>query len=133
MTPTGAKANIVQLAFGIAQRHGPADQNSPTGDFEVKLRIGVHNNGNVPMTLSRITVRTVNPEGGAYSLYPRSYYFKKTVAPGTDAVVDFWARGYCWGRGPRDSEPVTIAGTAYFETPNGYYDLPFQRELSQYR
>lgn len=132
-TPAGPKANVPEPVFNVDQLVGPADQNYPDGDFEVKLRLGIRNNASVPLTLQRVTVRTANPAGGAYTLYPKAYYFKKTINPNAEMTVDFWARGFCYGRSSREAEPVTITGTAYFTTPSGSYDLPFMRELSQYR
>lgn len=131
--PAGPKAKIPEPVFNVDQLVGPADQNYPEGDFEVKLRLGIRNNSSVPMTLERVTVRTANPAGGAYTLYPKAYYFKKTVNPNAEMTVDFWARGVCYGRSSREAEPVTVTGVAYFSTPQGSYDLPYMRELSQYR
>ena len=37
-----------------------------------------------------------------------------------------------WGRGMRDTEPVTVRGVAYFQTPTGTTQKVFIRELSQF-
>src|SRR5213080_3217805 len=72
----GPKANLPQPEFGIEQLRGPADVAFPVGPFEVQYRFEIANRADVALTLKRITIITVNPEGGAYSLTaPHDYYF----------------------------------------------------------
>ena len=77
---------------------------------------------------------TVNPEGGAYTLDAshRAYYFRKTINAHEKASIDFWAKAYGYGRSTRENEPVTVRGTLYFQTPNGYYNQVFVKEIGQY-
>lgn len=117
--------------MSIEQLHGPAQENYPEGNIEIEYEIGIGNRSDIPMTLKRIAIRSVNPAGGAYSLVPRSYYFNKTIPPHGEDTVQFWAKGYFFGRGPRETEPVTVQGTAYFDTPSGYYDKVFVADITQ--
>jgi len=129
------KARIPQPDFEIRQLVGPAELNYEVGAIEVKYRLEIGDRADVPITLSRIEIVTVNPEGGAYTLDPshRAYYFHKTINPQEHVAVDFWAKAYGYGRSSRDNEPVTVRGTLYFETPNGYYNQVFVKEIGQYR
>ena len=128
------KAEIPAPDFEIRQLVGPPELNYETGAIEVKFRLDIGNRGGIPMTLRRIEIRTVNPEGGAYTLDPshRAYYFNKTINAQEKASIDFWAKAYGYGRGSRENEPVTVRGTLYFETPNGYYNQVFVKEIGQY-
>ncbi len=128
------KASIPAPEFEIRQLIGPAQLNYEEGNIEVKFRLDIGNHADVPITLSRIEIVTVNPEGGAYSLDSnrRAYYFHKVIAPQQTGFAEFWARAYSYGRSTRENEPVTVRGTLYFETPNGYYDLVFVKEIGQY-
>jgi len=128
------KANIPPPDFEILQLVGPAQLNYEEGPFEVKYRLEIGDRADVPMTLSRLEIMTVNPEGGAYTLDSshRAYYFNKTVNPHEQTAVDFWAKAYGYGRNPRDNEPVTVKGTLYFKTPTGYYNQVFVKEIGQY-
>ncbi len=129
---SGPKAKIPQPQIAIEQENGPADQGFPYGSFEVQFRFEIANPADVPLTLKRITVQTVNPAGGAYTLRPPfDYYFNRTIPPKSAEAVEFWARAYGYGRSMRDSEPVTIKGVAYFQTPEGYINQVFIRELGQ--
>jgi hypothetical protein len=128
------KAEIPQPDFEIRQLVGPAELNYETGAIEVKYRLEIGNRADVPITLSRIEIVTVNPEGGAYTLDRghRAYYFHKLINAHQQAAIDFWAKAYGYGRGSRENEPVTVRGTLYFETPNGYYNQVFVKEIGQY-
>jgi hypothetical protein len=128
------KAEIPAPEFEIRQLVGPAELNYEEGAIEVKFRLDIGNRAGIPMTLRRIEIRTVNPEGGAYTLDPshRAYYFNKTINPQEKATVDFWAKAYAYGRSTRENEPVSVRGTLYFQTPNGYYDHVFVTEIGQY-
>ncbi|HEV7486688.1 MAG TPA: hypothetical protein VGQ65_13505 [Thermoanaerobaculia bacterium] len=128
------KAEIPPPDFEIRQLVGPAELNYEPGAIEVKFRLDIGNRATIPMTLRRIEIRTVNPDGGAYTLDPthRAYYFNKTINPQEHAAVDFWAKANAYGRSTRENEPVTVRGTLYFQTPNGYYDQVFVKEIGQY-
>lgn len=128
------KAEIPQPDFEIRQLVGPPELNYEEGAIEVKYRLDIGNRADVPITLSRLEIVTVNPEGGAYTLDSRhrAYYFHKTIKPHEQMPIDFWAKAYGYGRGTRENEPVTVRGTLYFETPDGYYNQVFVKEIGQY-
>jgi len=81
------KANVPDPDFEIRQIVGPAEQNYEEGPIEVKFRLDIGNRADVPITLARVEIITVNPPGGAYSLDTshRSYYFRKTIEPPTSS------------------------------------------------
>jgi hypothetical protein len=133
-TPSnGPKANVPRPEFAIEQMFGPAEAGFPTGPFEVQYRLEIANRADESLTLRRITINTVNPEGGAYSLTsPHDYYFNKQIAPKSTDAIDFWVKAYGYGRSMRDTEPVTIRGVAYFQAASGgYLNQVFIRELRQ--
>ena len=129
------KANVPDPDFEIRQIVGPAEQNYEEGPIEVKFRLDIGNRADVPITLARVEIITVNPPGGAYSLDTshRSYYFRKTIEPHQTANIEFWAKAIGYGRdNRRQNEPVTVRGTLYFESTNGYLRHVFVKELGQY-
>ena len=129
---SGPRVKIIEPNIGIRQVVGPAELGYPQGPIEVEYEFEIKNNSAEPLTLRKVHVQTVNPAGGAYSLRPYDYFMNKTIAPNTTEAVQVWARGYGFGRGARDTEPVTLRGVAYFDTPVGYYTQPFVREMGQY-
>jgi hypothetical protein len=128
------KAQIPAPDFEIRQLVGPHELNYEEGPIEVKFRLDIGDRADVPITLSRVEIVTVNPQGGAYTLDSghRAYYFRKVINPHETGAVEFWAKAYGYGRSTRENEPVTIRGTLYFETPNGYYNEVFVKEIGQY-
>lgn len=128
------KIRIPAPDFAIRQIVGPQELNYEEGNIEIKFRLDIGNHADVPIKLSRLEIITVNPEGGAYSLDAshRAYYFHATIEPHKAGSVEFWAKAISYGRSPRENEPVTVRGTLYFETPNGYYDQVFVKEIGQY-
>jgi hypothetical protein len=128
------KAQIPPPDFEIRQLVGPHELNYEEGAIEVKYRLDIGNRADIPITLSRLEIVTVNPEGGAYTLDSthRAYYFRKTINPHEKAAIDFWAKAYGYGRNTRENEPVTVRGTLNFETPNGHYNEVFVKEIGQY-
>jgi hypothetical protein len=128
------KANLPDPDFEIRQLEGPAATNYDEGPIEVKYRFDIGNRAEVPITLARVEIVTVNPPGGAYTLdlSHRVYYFRKPIEPHQAITLEFWAKAIGYGRGPRENEPVTVRGTLYFESPNGYLRHVFIKELGQY-
>jgi len=128
------KAQIPAPDFELRQIMGPPEFNYVDGPFEVKFRLDIGDRADVPITLSRVDIMTVNPPGGAYTLSRghRSYYFHKTIDAHQATSIEFWAKAIGYGKNTRENEPVTIRGTLYFETPNGYYNQVFMKEIGQY-
>lgn len=125
-TPKVTEPDIV-----VAQEVGPAEVAYPIGPIDLKYAFRVTNNWTQPMTAIRVDLRTLNPSGGAYSLTPRSYNVRETIPPGESRTFEFWARGYSYGRGPREAEPVSLRAIVHFETPEGTYQSVIMRELPQ--
>ena len=128
------KARIPEPEFEIRQIVGPPELNYEEGNIEVKFRLDIGNRADVPIKLSRLEIATVNPDGGAYTLDSRhrAYYFHTTIDPHQSGTVEFWAKAYGYGRSTRENEPVTVRGTLSYETPNGYYNQVFVKEIGQY-
>jgi hypothetical protein len=131
---SGSGAKIAEPGIGIEQVVGPADLGYPYGPIEVKYNFAVQNNAQVPITLTRVDIRSdVGAAGsGAYQLRRDFYNFHQEIPPNSVGVVTFWAKAYAFGRNNRDTEPVTIRGVAYFDTPTGPTQKVFIRELSQF-
>jgi hypothetical protein len=131
---TKQKARIPEPDFEIRQIVGPPELNYPEGNFEVKFRLDIGNRADVSIKLSRIEIVTVFGEGGAYALDSghRAYYFHHTIDPHQAGTVEFWAKAIGYGQGRRQNEPVTLRGTLYYETPNGYIHQVFVKQIGQY-
>ncbi len=131
---SNSNSKIADPGIGIEQVVGPADLGYPYGPMEVKYNIAVQNNAGVPITLTRVDIRS-DPGAsgsGAYTLRRDFYNFHQEIPPNSIGVVTFWAKAYAFGRNMRDTEPVTVRGVAYFDTPAGPTQKIFIRQLGQY-
>jgi hypothetical protein len=128
----GPRAQLAEPTYDIRQVVGPPELNYPQGPIEIRYELRIHNNSAEPLTLRRVELGSSNPEGGAYSLVRRSYSMNETVEPTGNKAVTIWAHAYGYGRGMREAEPVTVRGTLYFNTPVGYLNQIFVREIGQY-
>jgi hypothetical protein len=126
------KPKLPEPAIGLEQVVGPAQLGYPYGPIEVKYNFAVQNNAPETITLIRVNIQSINPNGGAYSLRRDYYNFNQPIPPNSIGVVTLWAKAFSWGRGVRESEPVSIRGIAYFQSPSGTFQKVFIRELSQY-
>ena len=128
----GVKANIAAPEFDIEQTFGPGDVGYPSAPIDVKYDIRIRNNSAVPITLKRINLHTVNPPGGAYTLTePLQHPFSVTIPPNGEQTIQLWAHAQSYGVSMRDREPVTVKGVAYFDTAQGYVNVPLNQELQQ--
>jgi hypothetical protein len=123
---------IPEPAIGLEQVVGPGDLGYPYGPIEVKYNLAVQNNAPHEITLIRVDIQTINPAGGAYSLRREFYNFRQPIPPNSIGVVTFWAKAFSWGRGARETEPVSVRGIVYFESSKGTFQKVFITELSQY-
>ncbi|MDQ6800808.1 MAG: hypothetical protein M3041_08225 [Acidobacteriota bacterium] len=127
-----SKPKHPEPAIGLEQAVGPAQLGYPYGPIEIKYDMAIQNNSAETITLVRVNLQSINPGGGAYSLRRDFYNFKQAIPPNSIGVVSFWAKAFSWGRGPREAEPVSVRGIAYFESAAGSFQKVFIRELSQY-
>jgi hypothetical protein len=131
-TPQGPQANVAAPEFEIEQTFGPGDVGYPDGPLDVKYELRIRNRSTVPMTFKRLSLRTVNPAGGPYTLtQPLEHTFNVPIPPNGEKTVELWAHARSYGVSMRDREPVTLKGVAYFDTPQGYINQPIIQELQQ--
>jgi hypothetical protein len=130
--PQGPKANVAPPDWDIDQAVGPGEAGYPDAPIDVKYVFRIANRAAIPMTLRRVTLRTVNPPGGAYTLTaPIEHTMNIEIPPNGEKTVEIWAHARSYGVSMRDREPVTIKGVAYFDTPQGYYNQILNFELPQ--
>ena len=131
-TSQGPKASITAPDFAIEQTFGPGDLGYPDAQIDVKYELRIQNRSTLPMTFKRLSLHTVNPTGGAYTLtQPLEHTFNVEIPPNGEKTIEMWAHARSYGVSMRDREPVTIKGVAYFDTPQGYYNQPIIQEIQQ--
>jgi hypothetical protein len=99
------------------------------GPVPLTYQLKIHNPLDVPVTLRRLELRTQGT--GAYQLRAEAPNLGKTIPPGGDEVIELYTWGQSRGGFLSGGEPVTLIGTALFDTPNGAKSRIFTEYLPQ--
>jgi hypothetical protein len=110
----------------IAQVVSGADLLYFRGPVPLSYVLEIRNPLQVPVTLRRVTLRTQGR--GAYTLNSEALGLKKTIPPGGSEAIQLSTWGRSRGGFLSQSEPVTLLGTAVFDTPDG----PVARLFTEY-
>ncbi|HYC61614.1 MAG TPA: hypothetical protein VEK79_18810 [Thermoanaerobaculia bacterium] len=123
---------MVQPRVDIVQLVGPQQLNWESGQIEMKYALRVTNPGAVAITLRQIQIQTVGT-AGSYVLPHSSYFFRESVAAGTERSIVFHAKALSDGDRYRiDAEsPVSVRVISYFEAPTGNFRKSFIKNLAQ--
>ena len=121
------------LASKVQLQLGQYDTNNNfyylAGPINIQYQLAITNNTGETITMRRIQLRTVSP--GAYALRTPTSTITATVPPGKTTTLNLSAWGRTSGSTLRAEEPVTIQGTAYFDSPRGSFVKIFNQTLSQ--
>jgi hypothetical protein len=99
------------------------------GPVNIQYQLEIQNNTGVPVTLRRLQLRTISP--GAYALRTPTSTITANVPSGKTSVVNLSAWGRTSGSELRAEEPVSIEGTAYFDSPQGNFVKIFTALIPQ--
>jgi len=122
-----ALANSVDVEIGQLDTMNNMDYIA--GPVNIQYQFGITNHTGVPITLRRLQLRTVSP--GAYSLRTPTSTITANVPPGQTKVVNLSAWGRSSGNELHAQEPVSLQGTAYFDSPHGSFVKVFNTLLAQ--
>ena len=132
-TKATAKAPpMLQPRVDLVQLVGPQELNFEQGEIEMKYALRVTNPGAHAITLRQIQIMTVGSDG-SYVVPQSSYFFRESVAAGTERAIVFHAKALSQGNRYRiDAEsPVSVRVISYFEAPTGNFRKSFIKNLSQ--
>jgi hypothetical protein len=116
----------------LVQLIGPQELNFESGQIEMKYALRVTNRAAEAITLRQIQIQTIGVEG-PYYMPQASYYFRESVAAGSQRNVEFFAKAYAQGDRYRiDAQsPVSIRVVSFFEAPKGNFRKSFITNLGQ--
>lgn len=133
--PSAPEAKELQLdepQITFVQLVGPADQQYPRGDIEVKFGIRVQNTSADAITLRRVELQSFG-SGGPYRIVRNDYFFNEQIEPSQAGEVTFWAKAQAAGD-PYAIDaraPVSVRGSAYFDSEAGAFRTVFSGTFSQ--
>jgi hypothetical protein len=120
-------ANKVQVELG--QVSNLSNMYYFAGPVSIQYQLGIKNDTGVAITLRRLQLRTISP--GAYALRTPTSTITANVQPGQSTVVNLSAWGRTSGNELSAQEPVSIQGTAYFDSPQGSFVKVFTTLIPQ--
>jgi hypothetical protein len=97
------------------------------GPVSLRFQVSVSNPTSETVTVRRLDLRSV--AGGAYHLRGQSTPINVKIAPNSTATFTISTWGYARGGYITSAEPVTIQGTAYFDSPSGQFVKIFQQNI----
>lgn len=125
--PSAMKSDSGAPQIELAQQFTGAETLAFRGPVPLNYVLKIKNPLDVPVTLRRLELRTQG--SGAYQVRAEAMNLKRTIPPGGEDVIQL----YTWGRtrGGFLTEPVTLVGTAVFDTPKGVKARIFTEYLPQ--
>jgi hypothetical protein len=117
--------NRPEVGIHLEQVNTPPDIFYFAGPLNLQYQISVTNLTDQPITLKRLELRTVGP--GAYRLRSASTPMNVSIPPKGSKTVTISAWGYSNGGYLTATEPVTLNGIGYFDSPSG----PFVRIFNE--
>jgi hypothetical protein len=120
-------ANAPPVEVHLAQVATPSDVFYFGGPINIQYQLSINNPTNQPLTLKRLDLQTVGP--GAYSLRTSATPMNLKVPPNATTTYTISVWGNARGGYLAASEPVTIHGTAYFDSPSGGFVRIFSENI----
>ena len=118
----GGKPGFPQPEVRLGQANDPSDFLYSNGPVRLRYALEITNTADQQMTLRRVELRSTS--GGFYQLPNRSEQFNFVIPPHSTETATFTMWGTATGSmRTHVSEPTTLRGVAYFDTPGG----PIQR------
>jgi hypothetical protein len=124
-----AQSNGPTPEIQIAQAFTGVERLHFSGPVPLSYVLRVKNPLSVPVTLKRVELRTSG--SGAYHLNAEALGLHRTIAPGGEETFELSTWGLTRGGFLRRGEPVTVIGTAFFDTPQGQVAKIFTEYLPQ--
>lgn len=122
-------ARLIPPDFVVRQIGGPSyAARHVTGPITVNLQIDVINKSAETLKVDHIRLETVGE--GAYTIRPETRSFGKSVEPNKMTTLEVWLSGEAQDTILGNSGPVTIRGTAYFDSEYGKFQKVFMQQLN---
>ena len=99
------------------------------GPVPLTFNLTIHNPLDVPVTLRRVELRTQGT--GAYELRAEAPNLDRTIAPAATETIQLYTWGRTGGGIVSRSSPVSLVGTATFDSPEGSLVRVFTEYLPQ--
>jgi hypothetical protein len=118
-----------KVAINLSQLTSTNDTFYFRGPVNIQYRLEVRNPTSQTVTLRSLRLESIGP--GAYSIHSSSTPLKLQLGPNESKAMTISLWGRARGGFMTASEPVTIRGTAYFNSPSGSFVKLFNENIMQ--
>jgi len=126
-TAIGYAKSSPNVAVNLQQLTSTNDMFYFRGPVSIQYRLEVRNPTSQPVTLRSLRLESIGP--GAYTIHTTSTPLKLQLGPNESRAVTISAWGRARGGFLSAGEPVTIQGTAYFNSPSGSFVKLFNENI----
>jgi hypothetical protein len=126
-TAIGYAKSSPNVAVNLQQLTSTNDMFYFRGPVSIQYRLEVRNPTSEPVTLRSLRLESIGP--GAYTIHTTSTPLKLQLGPNESRAVTISAWGRARGGFLSADEPVTIQGTAYFNSPSGPFVKLFNENI----
>ncbi len=122
-------ARLIPPDFVVRQVGGPSyAARHVTGPISVNLQIDVINRSAETLKVDHIRLETIGE--GAYTIRPETRSIGKSIEPNKMVTLEVWLSGEAQDTILGNSGPVTIRGTAFFDSEYGKFQKVFMQQLN---
>ena len=125
----GSGVEIDQPDIAIAQLPGTALAMQYRGTVTVPFLVEVTNNADEPIKIESLELWTIGD--GPYTLQGPEVKFHTEIDPEETWTVQFSMPAFSEGGSLAPSHPVTIRGSAFFDSPSGRFRKVFTQQVRQ--
>jgi hypothetical protein len=100
-----------------------------TGPTSITFRVAITNRSSETITIRQLKLASVGT--GAYVLRRDPHFLNKDILPGETLVTTINVPAYAQGGMTGSREPVTVRGTAYFDSDHGGFQRVFLSNFQQ--
>jgi hypothetical protein len=128
-TAIGYAKSSPNVAVNLQQLTSTNDTFYFRGPVNIQYRLEVSNPTSQPVTLRSLRLESIGP--GAYTIHSGNTPLKLQLGPNQTRAITISAWGRARGGFLTTDEPVTIQGTAYFNSPSGSFVKLFNENIMQ--
>jgi hypothetical protein len=128
-TAIGYAKSSPNVSVNMQQLNSTNDTFYFRGPVSIQYRLEVTNPTSQPVTLRSLRLESIGP--GAYTIHTTTTPLKLQLGPNESRAVTISAWGRARGGFLSADEPVTIQGTAYFNSPSGSFVKLFNENIMQ--
>lgn len=127
---SGGPAELLAPRFRVRLISGQILPSAYTPSTDVELRVDIYNDSGEPITLKRLQLQSVM---GGFAFRPVGKIFNRIIPSKGVETFELWVTAFREAASVDVRGPVTVRGTAVFDSPAGAFRRVFTADLVESR